>query len=95
MILGSVWCSVFGVRCSVFGVRCSVFGQASRGRESAGGCYCSSGFPARDLPFCDWSAWRSLVGGAGRLVASREAAKRIYRALVRLSWRFLGTAHER
>ena len=29
--------------------QCSVFGQASRGRESAGVRFCSSGFPARVL----------------------------------------------
>ena len=59
------WCSVFGVR------------WASRGRESAGvRRFRSSGFPARDLSFCDWTDWRLWHRGwFCRLFVSREAAK--------------------
>ena len=61
-------------------VRCSVFGiQASRGRESAGGSLCSSGFPARALPLASGVSG-DCGTGAGALQAvgltrSREAAK--------------------
>jgi len=52
----------------------SVVSLASRGRESAGGCFRSSGFPARVL-----SSALGMPGdrrcGAERLVVSREAAK--------------------
>jgi hypothetical protein len=53
--------------------------QASRGRESAGGCFRSSGFPARDCLLrleCLEIAAAGLGGGFGsRDPRSREGAK--------------------
>jgi hypothetical protein len=46
----------------VFGFR---FGEPPGTGVAAGGCFRSSGFPARDLPFCDWNAWRRSLPGGG------------------------------
>jgi len=53
---------------------------ASRGRESAGVCFRSSGFQARDLSRRDWNACRPPLGGWEAVwrhakPRSREAAK--------------------